>query len=305
MYHLNWETEGGCLPELGDENFQVLFIIGCVCLIVYGKLDMSTVLFIDSGLGGLSVWREVSRLNHGLDYLYAFDNEYFPYGEKDDSVIVERCNRIVAAVTSRHVVDLVVVACNTASTVALPSLRANFDIPIVGVVPAIKPAAQLTKTGVIGLLATPATVARKYIDDLITEYAGNCTVIRVGSSELVSIAEEKMKSGTVDKEALADCLSEFKNNPDVDTVVLGCTHFPWLRSEIEKELTSRIRCVDSGHAIARRVNSLLNGIEKGGNSVPKNSLAFMTNSKTVDFSKYQAVFSRAGFVSLEELKITG
>ena len=266
---------------------------------------MTTVLFIDSGLGGLSVWREVSRLNRGLNYLYAFDNEYFPDGEKDDSVIVERCNRIVSAVASRYSVDLAVVACNTASTVALPSLRANFGIPIVGVVPAIKPAAQLTKTGVIGLLATPATVKRKYIDDLINEYAGTCTVIRVGSSELVSIAEEKMKSGTVDKEALAYSLSEFKNNPDVDTVVLGCTHFPWLRSEIEMELTSRIRCVDSGHAIARRVNSLLTGIETGENRTPEKSLAFMTNSKTEDFPKYQAVFSRAGFLSLEELKITG
>ncbi len=261
---------------------------------------MTAVLFIDSGLGGLSVWKEVSQLNPDLKYLYAFDNEYFPYGEKNDSVIVERCNRMVAAVSRIHRVDLVVVACNTASTVALPSLRASFNMPIVGVVPAIKPAAEITQTGVIGLLATPATITRKYIDNLIDEYAGNCEVIRVGSSELVSIAEEKMKSGMVDEAALRECLKPFKTNSEVDTVVLGCTHFPWLRSEIEAELTSRVKCIDSGHAIARRVNSLLKNVCEVSSEYEKPE-AFMTDPKTDDFSRYRAVFSRAGFSTLDAL----
>ncbi len=262
---------------------------------------MSTVLFIDSGVGGLSVWQEVSKLNANLNYVYVFDNKFFPYGEKDASLIIERCNAIVAAIVQRYKIDLVVVACNTASTVVLPTLRQNFAMPIVGVVPAIKPACALSSNKVIGLLATPATVRRQYIDDLIDQYANNCQVIRVGSSELVQLAERKMQSFDVSLDQIKSCLQPFLNEPYLDTIVLGCTHFPWLKPEITSILPS-VRCVDSGEAIARRVQFLLKNSPQIENSNQCESHAFMTEYNGSDNS-YFDLFNKLGFSDLSVLSI--
>jgi len=156
-----------------------------------------TVLVFDSGVGGLSVYDEVRQLLPDLHYLYAFDNAGFPYGEKSETFIVDRVVAIVEAITRSYPLSLVIIACNTASTVSLPALRERFAFPVVGVVPAIKPAARLTRNGVVGLLATRATVRRPYTHELVSQFAGSCKIEMLGSAELVELAEAKLHGAEV------------------------------------------------------------------------------------------------------------
>lgn len=163
--------------KLQDENTP--------CLAATPSEPRPTVLVFDSGVGGLSVYDEIRRLLPDLHYIYAFDNVAFPYGEKSETFIVERVVEIVTAVQQRYPLSLAVIACNTASTVSLPALREKFAFPVVGVVPAIKPAARLTANGVVGLLATRATVKRPYTHELIARFANECQIAMLGSAELV------------------------------------------------------------------------------------------------------------------------
>lgn len=213
------------------------------------------ILIFDSGIGGLSVYKEIKYQLPLAKYIYAFDNAAFPYGELTESVLIERTTHIISKLCSKFPIDIVVIACNTASTVVLPTLRDKLDIPVVGVVPAIKPAALVSNK--IGLLATPATVKRSYTYDLIKSFAPISDVQLLGSTRLVEMAEEKMIGIDVDIRELKEILSPWQNK--VDTIVLGCTHFPFLKNEIKKALGNKILLIDSGEAIARRVKQLLNG----------------------------------------------
>ncbi|MGV8927369.1 MAG: glutamate racemase [Ewingella sp.] len=215
--------------------------------------DRPTVLVFDSGVGGLSVYHEVRQMLPDLHYIYAFDNVAFPYGEKSEEFIVERVVEIVNAVAKRHPLSIIVIACNTASTVSLPALRAKFACPVIGVVPAIKPAAKLTRNGVIGLLATRATVQRPYTHDLIARFATDCKILLLGSAELVEIAEAKLHGAAVSLSVLQRILQPWlRMKEPPDTVVLGCTHFPLLNEELMQVLPDGTRLIDSGSAIARR-----------------------------------------------------
>ena len=167
------------------------------------------VLFFDSGIGGLSVCQETMKQNHDITPLYLFDNLHFPYGIQPDNVVIETVVDLIVRFTSEIHVDLAVIACNTASTVALEQVRKAVDIPIVGVVPAIKPAARISRNGVIGLLATPATIRRKYTDDLIRSFASDCTVLKIGTSELVEIAERKMIGLPYDEQIISHVLHDW------------------------------------------------------------------------------------------------
>ena len=155
------------------------------CLAATPSDPRPTVLVFDSGVGGLSVYNEIRQLLPNLHYIYAFDNVAFPYGEKSEEFIVERVVEIVTAVQQRYPLALAVIACNTASTVSLPALREKFAFPVVGVVPAIKPAARLTANGIVGLLATRGTVKRPYTRELIDRFANECRIEMLGSAELV------------------------------------------------------------------------------------------------------------------------
>ncbi|HSX84702.1 MAG TPA: glutamate racemase [Cellvibrio sp.] len=223
------------------------------------------ILVFDSGVGGLSVMREIQQRLPDCQYLYASDNAAFPYGTKSEDELIARVDKVLHALL-QHIeqdygpVDIVVVACNTASTLTLPHIRSHFAQPIVGVVPAIKPAAIHSTTKVIGLLATPATVARPYTHGLIKEYAANCTVISVGSSELVHLAEQKLRGEVIAPEKIAAIIAPFLTAPraaELDTLVLACTHFPLLQDELRHFLPNTVRLIDSGEAIARRVAFLL------------------------------------------------
>jgi glutamate racemase len=214
------------------------------------------ILVFDSGVGGLTIVEAIADALPGAPLVYACDNAAFPYGPKPEDELCERVHATLDALIARFAPRLVVVACNTASTVALPRLRSHYTLPIVGVVPAIKPAARLSKNRVIGLLATPGTVRRPYTDQLIAEFASDCTVIRVGSSELVLAAEEKLRGATVDADLLRALMRPILD-AGADTVVLGCTHFPLLRPELQAAAVRPLIWVDSGEAIARRVRDLL------------------------------------------------
>jgi glutamate racemase len=221
-----------------------------------------SILVIDSGVGGLSVCQSILAQQPRLQLIYFADSAFFPYGVLPEDQLRQRLKYIVSNMLSLHQPALVVLACNTVSTLVLPELRALFDIPFVGVVPAIKPAANLSLTKRIGLLATPATVNRSYTDQLISDYAQGCEVIKVGSSELVHEAEKLLRGQTVSTDVLQTVLKSFKNDqgrPLVDTIVLGCTHFPLLRTQLAEQLPG-INWVDSGQAIANRVSHLLAGV---------------------------------------------
>ncbi|WP_323814454.1 glutamate racemase [Cellvibrio sp. NN19] len=218
------------------------------------------ILVFDSGVGGLSVAHEIQQLLPKNPLIYASDNAFFPYGTKGESELIARVDKVINELLLRYPADILVVACNTASTLTLPHLRSKLDLPIVGVVPAIKPAALMSKSGVIGLLATPATVARPYTHELIREYASNCQVISLGSSELVQIAEQKLRGEPIDTsaiKAIAQSIMSANNAEQMDVLVLACTHFPLLKDELAQQLPEPISLIDSGTAIARRVAFLL------------------------------------------------
>ena len=156
--------------------------------------------------------------------------------------------------------DIIVMACNTASTTALKEIRAHIDIPVVGVVPAIKPAAQISQTKTIAVLGTPGTVRRQYVDGLITDFASDCHVILKGSVNLVEIAEKKLSGQSVGLDKIKQELSPMFQGPngtDIDAVVLACTHFPLLRDEMKACVTQPVHWIDSGAAIAKRVETVL------------------------------------------------
>lgn len=220
-----------------------------------------TVLFFDSGMGGLSVYKEAKKLLPHCHYLYCFDNAGFPYSEKSEEEIIMRTLEACQKINQKFPLDAIVIACNTASTVVLPPLRATFSIPIVGTVPAIKPAAEVSQTKHIGLLATKGTVKREYVNDLITKFAPHCEVERLGSTVLVEIAEQKIQGQSVDLIALKNELSPWKEMADLDTICLGCTHFPLIKEEIQICLPQVKNFMDPGYAIAKRLKQLLDAQE--------------------------------------------
>lgn len=217
-----------------------------------------TIVIFDSGVGGLSVYDEVRQLLPNARYIFAFDNAGFPYGEKPAEQIILRTKQFIEQIVLNYSVDLVVIACNTASTVVLPTLRKHFPFPIVGVVPAIKPAVKLTRNGVIGLLATRATINRQYTHDLINQFATHCKVELIGSARLVELAEEKLHKKPISHSELTEIVLPWLALAKIpDTIVLGCTHFPLLKTELQTVLPTTCQFIDSGTAIARRVYSLL------------------------------------------------
>jgi glutamate racemase len=216
----------------------------------------------DSGAGGLTIYRSIRTVLPDEAYFYCSDNEFHPYGTKPDEVIAKRTLDVCARFVERSRLDVLVVACNTASTVALDLLRANLTIPVVGVVPAIKPASVRSRTHTIGLLATPATIKRTYVDELIQSFASHCRVLRVGSSRLVELAEEKARGKAIDIDAVAQEIHPlFETKQDqprnIDTVVLGCTHFPLLVQELTAAAPWPVEWIDSGDAVAARVKAIL------------------------------------------------
>lgn len=265
-------------------------------------MSVKRVLIFDSGVGGLSVYEQVIKLNPAIKCHYLFDNAYFPYGELPRSKLIKRLTQLLADFMAIYTVDLVVIACNSASTIALSALRTHFSVPIVGVVPAIKPAASISRNNIIGLLATPATIERCYTEQLINEFAADKTVLRIGSTELVKLAEDKLMGklivqGEV-KKILAPWLTSPLNMPD--TLVLGCTHFPLMASEIQACFPKPIQLVDSGFAIAVRVKELLKTadnvmVQSGGMTGKNNAFYTQRFTESIDLNALRQCFYEYGF----------
>ncbi|MDX1576070.1 MAG: glutamate racemase [Kiloniellales bacterium] len=256
-------------------------------------------LIFESGLGGLSVFREVAARLPGLECVYAADTAFFPYGTKPEEALVRRLPRLMAALAARYRPDIAVIACNTASTVALPPIRVALSVPVVGTVPAIKPAATISRSRTIGLLGTPGTVRRAYTDRLIDQFAADCRVLRHGSAELVALAEAKLRHGRVAlsdvRAAVAPLLAE-PGAGELDVVVLACTHFPLIADELRACLPPGLALIDSGDAIARRVADLL-----GPDETPRPTPAHLAvvTSAPLDAHGPRNCFSDGGFARVD------
>ena len=213
-------------------------------------------LIFDSGMGGLSVLGPLRALLPNAPIIYAADTAGFPYGTKTEAEIAARVPALLGRLVERYRPRLAVIACNTASTIALDHVRTALDIPVVGTVPAIKPAAAFSKIRVIGVLGTDATVRQPYVDRLTAEFAGDAKILRHGSAALVDAAEAKLRGEPVDPAIYAAAMRGLTDQPDgddMDVVVLACTHFPLVEDELRAAVGRDIAFIHGGEGIARRV----------------------------------------------------
>lgn len=222
----------------------------------------SPILLFDSGVGGLSVLARLRLALPQAPVIYVADNAGLPYGTKTEAQIAARVSGLLGRLTERLRPRLVCIACNTASTIALASVRDVLEVPIVGTVPAIKPAAAMTQTGVIGLLGTQATIRQGYVDKLEAEFAAGKRLLRHGAPELVAAAEARLRGQPVDPAVFARAAQALRDQPNgarIDTVVLACTHFPLIAAELGAAFGPDVRFIDGSDGIARRIAHLTQG----------------------------------------------
>jgi len=224
-----------------------------------------TILVFDSGLGGLTVYREVAAARPGADFVYVADDAGFPYGTVEEHALVVRVLALMDELIAAHRPDLVVIACNTASTIVLPDLRKKFTVPFVGTVPAIKPACGKSVTKSISVLGTEATISREYTRALIRDYAAECRVSLVGSKMLAAYAEAELAGRPASDEdiytEIAPCFRD--GGARTDTIVLACTHYPLLIDRLHRLAPWPVSFLDPAPAIARRVGDLLGPAPNG------------------------------------------
>ncbi len=222
--------------------------------------DPRPVLIFDSGLGGLSVLSAIQALLPERRTVYLADDAGFPYGKRTDDDLIGRVMALIGEAVATYDPAAVVIACNTASTLVLPPLRARFAVPFVGTVPAIKPAAAQTRTGIVAVLATPGTVKRDYTRELIAQFAGRCHVSLVGAPDLAALAERHLAGEAVDMATLAEQIGPCFVTLDgrrTDIVVLACTHYPLLIDQMEAVAPWPVSWLDPAPAIARQVARVL------------------------------------------------
>jgi glutamate racemase len=225
-----------------------------------------TILVFDSGLGGLTVYREIALARPHADFVYAADDAGFPYGAMNGRELVSRVIDLMGELIGAYRPDLVVVACNTASTIVLADLRKKFPLRFVGTVPAIKPACAGSLTRRVSVLGTEATVAREYTRALIRDFAGDCRVTLVGSKMLAAYAEAELADAPVGDPAIlaeiAPCFCD--DGARTDTIVLACTHYPLIIDRLRRLAPWPVNYLDPAPAIARRVSNLLGAPPPGG-----------------------------------------
>jgi glutamate racemase len=222
-----------------------------------------TILVFDSGLGGLTVLREIVKARPDAHYVYVADDAFFPYGHHSEDAIIARVVPLVGELIAAHAPDLVVIACNTASTLVMSHLRSAYKVPFVGTVPAIKPACANSRTKRVSVLGTKGTVKREYTHALIRDFGGGCQVTLVGSADLAALAEAALGGVEVSDKAisaeLAPCFVGAGDDASTrtDTVVLACTHYPLLMDRLVRLAPWPVDWIDPAPAIARRVVNLL------------------------------------------------
>jgi glutamate racemase len=259
-------------------------------------------LIFDSGVGGLSVAAEIRKALPDLKLDYVADDEFRPYGNKTAEQLQARLPALLKTLSLMLRPDIIVIACNTASTSALAHIRRSVDVPVVGVVPAVKPAALATRTGTLAVLGTPGTIAQPYVDELISDFAGGKHVILQGSLTLVDIAEAKLSGKAVDHARLKAELAPLflgRRGADIDAVVLACTHFPLLREELRAAAPQTVQWIDSGPAIARRVSAILKNLGEAKARAAYPQTAFLIGPDTSAARK--AAFGQFGFTKVAAL----
>lgn len=248
-------------------------------------------LFFDTGIGGLSVLSETIKLLPHAPIVYAADYAGLPYGMKSEAELAARVPALLGRLVERYKPQLVTIACNTASTIALDHVRYALDIPVVGTVPAIKPASELTRTGVLGLLGTRATIRQPYVDRLAIDFAADKILLRHAAPDLVYAAEAKLRGEKPDALVIKEAISGLINQAEgekMDTVILACTHFPLLRDELAKAAKTPIQFIDGAQGIARRIAYLTK------NTIwpdERTDGIFVTTGKMADIEAYRAAFA--------------
>lgn len=258
------------------------------------------ILVFDSGLGGLSLIAEMREKLPKATFYYAADNAYFPYGDLSEEELKARVVTCVRQIVSDMRISAAVIACNTASTLSLEALRCSFSMPFIGTVPAIKPACTQTKTGLVSVLATPGTISRAYTQKLISDFAGDVEVFLHASRDLARMAEDKMKGADLDLDALATAIEPAfrqRGGKATDVIVLGCTHYPFLREEMKKVAPWPVKFLDTSEAIARRVADVLEPSPE--QKKPKHHRAFLT----AEDPHMSSVLARFGFEKTTQLSV--
>jgi glutamate racemase len=230
------------------------------------------ILLFDTGVGGLTVYDALREAMPDAPVIYAADYAGIPYGEKTEAEVAARVAGLLGRMAERWQPRLACIACNTASTIALGMVREVLEIPIVGTVPAIKPAAGRTRTGTIALIGTKATIRQAYVDDLEARFAAGKRLVRIAAPGLVDMAEAKLRGQPIDHTAIAEIAAMTRaqaGDPPVDTIVLACTHFPLLREEFAEVFGRKVQLVDGAQGIARRIAHLLGGQEIASGLPPR------------------------------------
>ncbi len=265
------------------------------------------ILLFDSGMGGLTVANAVRVQMPEAHLVYAADNAAFPYGAWKEDALVKRIVAVIGALIEKADPHIVVIACNTASTIALAQLREAYKVPFVGTVPAIKPAAAQTKSGVIGVLATPGTVSREYTHALIHTYAYHCKVFLHGAKRLAEMAEQKLKGKAPDLDELRNEIAPVFRKRDgqkTDVVVLGCTHYPLLVEDMLKVQPWLVKYIDPAPAIARRVADVLDEtpLHETTRPVPAHNSVLLTSARS-QAADSLAAYAAMGFDKPEFLEM--
>tara|TARA_R110000824_G_scaffold13280_9_gene57953 strand:+ start:21611 stop:22423 length:813 start_codon:yes stop_codon:yes gene_type:complete len=258
-------------------------------------------LFFDTGVGGLSVLSETMKLLPNAPIVYAADYAGLPYGMKSEAELAARVPALLGRLVERYKPQLATIACNTASTIALDHVRSALNIPVVGTVPAIKPARELTKTGVIGLLGTKATIRQPYVDRLAADFAADKILLRHAAPELVYAAEAKLRGETPDLHVIKEAMSGLMDQVEgerIDTVILACTHFPLLRDELAEAAQRPIRFIDGAQGIARRIAHLTKDFSWPSE---KRDGIFVTTGDIADIEPYRPAFEKYGIKTFEML----
>jgi glutamate racemase len=263
-----------------------------------------TILIFDSGLGGLTVFREVLKARPDASYVYVADDAFFPYGQHSEAALVGRVVPLMDELIATHAPALVVIACNTASTLVLPHLRACFTVPFVGTVPAIKPACLTSRSRLVSVLGTEGTVRREYTHALIRDFGQGCDVTLVGAANLAGIAEAALRGEAIDDGAIAQeiapCFVSAGDGRRTDTIVLACTHYPLFLDRLARIAPWPVDFIDPAPAIARRVTDLI-GPPPAGASHGTAGIVFTSGEEPPD--ALGAALAQFGLVPVYEVEM--
>lgn len=265
----------------------------------YHSAPQAPVLFFDSGVGGLTILSAAQALLPDAPIIYAADFAGLPYGAKTEAEIAARVPALLGRLVERYRPRLVTIACNTASTIALAQVRAALDVPVVGTVPAIKPASLLSKTRVIGVLGTEATVRQPYVTNLAEKFAADAVILRHGAPDLVQAAEAILRGETPDNAVFERAIAGLCDQPGgdaMDVIVLACTHFPLVQTQLLAAIDRPVAFVHGAEGIARRIAALTEG-----QTWKAAAKCFVATGPASDIDAYKPALMRYGFALFETL----